>query len=484
MNNTTMKSIRFSPIKTGDPPKRRTRRLAIDTSAFPKLVSSSTSNITFSPREPGLKIETTAFPKLSPRKTGLKIDTTAFPKFSPRKTGLKIDTTEFKPKTSGLRIQTPSPPRYEIPMGTSPPIQPINISALSPQGNLGSLSALSPQGNLGSLSGLSPNEDLITPASKRDEIKKYTKIFKRMSMIGDKEIIVVNPKNHREKIPLYKLFHNISTSLLTIGEYAFKDGYSTTIPIPQVGKIPRKYDGIHNISNNMYEGNAYNVTSNAYHAGSDEFIKQTCLSMFKKDYVNGFVSIVHETCLLYYARELNRTRHLFKEEEKRGEKLVVIPEIYKVELEPQDGIDCMKIYMEKIETQPKTPMQKEKSFKKWDGITTQIFQYFREHNLAHLDTNPNNVFHTTDKKLAIIDFGESILPDTEINLRQAKPTGYLKTGNTIDTYNEWLNGRKTKDNGMEIFHDHEDYWGGGSLEQSRRLRKTRKHRNKTRLAPK
>lgn len=438
MKKTTEKIIHFSPIKTGENPKRRTRRLAIDTTAFPQLINSN-SNPTFSPREPGLKIDI-------PRTRGLKIETS----LPPIKTGMKI---------SGLRIQTPSPPRYEIPMGTSPPI-----------------GALSPQGNLGNLSGLSPNEELITPASKRDEIKKYTKIFKRMSMIGDKEIIVVNPKNHKEKIPLYKLFHNISTSLLTINEYVFKDGYSTRIPISQVGKIPRKYDGIHNISNNMHEGNAYVVTSNAYQAGPAEFIKQTCLSMFKKDYVNGFVSIVHEICLLYYAHELNRTRHLFKEEEKRGEKLVVIPEIYKIELDTQDGIDCMKIYMEKIETQPKIPMQKEKSFKKWNGIIMQIFQYFREHNLAHLDTNPNNVFHTTDKKLAIIDFGESILPDTEINLRQAKPTGYLKTGNTIDTYNEWLNGRKTKDNGIEIFHDHEDYWGGGSLDRSKRLRKTRKLR--------
>jgi thiamine kinase-like enzyme len=95
--------------------------------------------------------------------------------------------------------------------------------------------------------------------------------------------------------------------------------------------------------------------------------------------------------------------------------------------------------MEKIEEKkPKAAMRLEPRFNKWNGITTQMFQYFKDHNLAHLDTNPNNVFFTTDGKLAIIDFGESILPDTEVNLRQAKPTGYLKTGNTMAEYNEWL----------------------------------------------
>lgn len=421
-----MKLGNFSPIETG-------------------------SKMTRKPKKPMLTIETSPT-RFMPSKSGLAIETS--PLSSPKsqlKSGLAIETspTKFAPLTSGLAIDI-SPPRFAIPMGTSPP-----ISSLMTLGNLSS-----------------EHETIMTPTQKISEMKKYAKIFKEMS----KDIMVTNPKNHSEKIELYKLFKAISTGLFKGGKYIFKEGYDKTVPNLGSTRRPRKYDGVYRKG----EGKTYNITSNAYNNGPTEFTKQTCLSVFKTDYVKGFVSIVHEICLMYYAHELNKHRHLFQEEKDAGEqKLVVIPEIYKIELLVQDdGTDCINIHMEKIEEKkPKATMRLEPKFNKWNGIITQMFQYFRDHNLAHLDTNSNNVFFTTDGKLAIIDFGESILPDTEVNLRQAKPTGYLKTGNTMAGYNEWLQGRKTGVDGIEGFHDPDDYWGGGRSKTRKqrinRLRKTK-----------
>lgn len=414
-----MKLGNFSPIETG-------------------------SKMTRKPKKPILTIETgqESPPRFVPSRSGLAIET-----FSPKsqfKSGLAIETspTKFMPSRSGLEIEI-SPPRFAIPMGTSPPPS-LAFGNLSPE-----------------------HETIISPTQKISEIKKYEKIFKEMA----KDIMVTNPQNHSEKIELYKLFKAISTGLLKGGKYIFKEGYDKTVPNLGSTRRPRKYDGVYAKG----EGKTYRITSNAYNNGPTEFTKQTCLSLFKKDYVKGFVSIVHEICLTYYAHELNKHRRLFQEEKDAGEqKLVVIPEIYKIELLVQDdGTDCINIHMEKIEEKkPKAAMRLEPRFNKWNGIITQMFQYFRDHNLAHLDTNPNNVFFTTDGKLAIIDFGESILPDTEVNLRQAKPTGYLKTGNTMAGYNEWLQGRKTGVDGMEGFHDPDDYWGG----EVKRGCKTRKQR--------
>jgi hypothetical protein len=413
-----MKLGNFSPIETG-------------------------SKMTRKKKEMGLSIKTSPSPpRFSLPKSGLTIETSPT-RFAPSTSGLAIETspTRFASLTSGLAIDI-SPPRFAIPMGTSPPLSP-------------------------------EDEIIMTPAKKSVEIKKYAKIFKEIAKNGNKPIMVTNPKNHSEKIELHKLFNAISKALLKGGEYIFKEGYDKTLSNLGSTRRPRKYDGVYTRG----EGKTYSITSNAYNSGPTEFTKQTCLSLFKTDYVKGFVSIVHEICLMYYAHELNKHRHLFQEEKDAGEqKLVIIPEIFKIELLVQDnGMDCINIHMEKIEEKkPKAAMRLEPRFNKWNGITTQMFQYFRDHNLAHLDTNPNNVFFTTDGKLAIIDFGESILPDTEVNLRQAKPTGYLKTGNTMAEYNEWLQGRKTGFDGMEGFHDPDDYWGG----EAKRGNKTRKQRIK------
>jgi hypothetical protein len=393
-------------------------------------------------KKKGLTIKTSP----SPPRSGLTIQTSP-ERFMPSKSGLDIETNalsspRFAPLTSGLAIDI-SPPRFAIPMGTSPP-----ISSLMTLGNL------SPE-----------HEIIMTPAKKSIEIKKYTKIFKEMAKNDNKPIMVTNPKNHTEKIELYKLFKAISKSLLSGGEYIFKEGYDKTVPILGSTRRTRKYDGVY--AKGKGKGKTYSITANAYNNGPTEFTKQTCLSMSNSDYVKGFVSILHEICLMYYASELNKHRHLFQEEKDAGEqKLVVIPELYKIEILRDDGMECINIHMEKLEVKQKATTRLEPTFNKWNGITTQIFQYFRHHNLAHLDTNPNNVFLTTNGKLAIIDFGESILPDTEVNLRQAKPTGYLKTGNTMAGYNEWLRGRKTGFDGMEGFHDPDDYWGGGSQQGS------------------
>ena len=432
-----MKPGNFSPIETGSKMTRKTKK-------------------------PMLTIETgkESPPKFVPSKSGLAIET-----FSPKSPG-------FMPSKSGLEIEI-SPPRFAIPIGTSPPLRSLlHASLVDPP--RGSTSREPPISSLMTLGNLSPeHETIMTPRQKISEMKKYAKIFKEMS----KDIMVTNPQNHSEKIELYKLFKAISTGLFKGGKYIFKEGYDKTIPNLGSTRRPRKYDGVYTKG----EGKTYSITRNAYNNGPTEFTKQTCLSLFKPDYVKGFVSIVHEICLMYYAHELNKHRHLFKEEKDAGEqKLVVIPEIYKIELLVQDdGTDCINIHMEKIEEKkPKAAMRLEPRFNKWNGITTQIFQYFRDHNLAHLDTNPNNVFFTTDGKLAIIDFGESILPDTEVNLRQAKPTGYLKTGNTMAGYNEWLQGRKTGFDGMEGFHDPDDYWGGeakiGCKTRKQRIKRLRK----------
>ena len=413
----------------------------------------------FSPIETGSKITR------KKKEMGLTIKTTPSPpRFAPSTSGLAIETSpnsppRFMPLKSGLEIEI-SPPRLSIPMGTSPPLRSPPLSL--------ALGNLSPE-----------DETIMRPAKKSVEIKKYAKIFKEIAKNGNKPIMVTNPQNHSEKIELYKLLNSISKALLKGGEYIFKEGYDKTVPNLGSTRRPRKYDGVYTKG----EGKTYSITSNAYNNGPTEFTKQTCLSLFKTDYVKGFVSILHEICLMYYAHELNKHRHLFQEEKDAGEhKLVVIPEIFKIELLVQDnGMDCINIHMEKIEEKkPKAAMRLEPRFNKWNGITTQIFQYFRDHNLAHLDTNPNNVFFTTDGKLAIIDFGESILPDTEVNLRQAKPTGYLKTENTMVGYNEWLQGRKTGFDGMEGFHDPDDYWGGEAKRggeaktQKQRIKRLRK----------
>jgi hypothetical protein len=421
----------FSPIESGVKLPRKTKKM-------------------------GLTIETShSPPRFVPSKSGLTIQTSP-ERFAPSKSGLTIQTSpeRFAPSKSGLTIDI-SPPRFAIPMGTSPP-----LSSLMPLGNL------SPE-----------HETIMTPSNKSVEIKKYAKIFKEMAKNGNQPIMVTNPKNHSEKIELYKLFKAILKSLLAGGEYIFKEGYDRTVPILGSTRRTRKYDGVYATG----KGKTYSITANAYNNGPTEFTKQTCLSVFKTDYIKGFVSILHEICLMYYASELNKHRHLFQEEKDAGEqKLVVIPELYKIEMLEDNGVDCINIHMEKLEVKPKATMRLEPTFNKWNGIITQMFQYFRDHNLAHLDTNPNNVFLTTNGKLAIIDFGESILPDTEVNLRQAKPTGYLKTGNTMTGYNEWLQGRKTGFDGIEGFHDPDDYWGGSKekgvnttrKQRIKRLRKT------------
>ena len=109
-----MEPRNFSPIETGSKMIRKTKK-------------------------PMLTIETgnESPPKFVPSKSGLAIETFS-PKSPPR----------FMPLKSGLEIEI-SPPRFAIPMGTSPP-----ISSLMTLGNL------SPE-----------HETIISPTQKISEIK-------------------------------------------------------------------------------------------------------------------------------------------------------------------------------------------------------------------------------------------------------------------------------------------------------------------------
>ena len=166
---------------------------------------------------------------------------------------------------------------------------------------------------------------------------------------------------------------------------------------------------------------------------------------------------------------------------------VTIPKIYKVAYEtPADSLGkCIVIYMQYL---PKYELNEAQItpafFRKWGPIIKGVFGYFLENNLAHFDTSPSNVYFTNQTpdgklKLCIIDFGESIMPQTEGSLvsRRAQYTGILKK-QTFEEFKTWIDKKQMLD---VLKHTSNDLWGG-IKRKTRRIRK--QHMRKTQCVSK
>lgn len=176
---------------------------------------------------------------------------------------------------------------------------------------------------------------------------------------------------------------------------------------------------------------------------------------------------------------------------------IVIPKLYKISLEKKldtnntDKINCISIYMQNINKyEISTKIIKNNIIKdidntffdKWNPIINGVFGYFEENNLAHYDTAYKNVFFINengkssidDIKLAIIDFGESIMPHTEKNIRTPEDSGYCKIDITLEDFKKWINGKKIDDC---LGTNNITFWGG---KQKRTLKKSNKRKIKKR----
>jgi len=327
------------------------------------------------------------------------------------------------------------------------------------------------------------------------KIEEYiTQIFSRNAIKGslDTPIMVPNPENPREEITLGNLCLDIYNQLKTNGIYKF----DTHFEIPDVNlnrysPNQRKYAGVYSKNPNpiVRAQYSYTITNfNIYREIHDVIVKQVCLhdtdSIFVNDIINGFVSTLHEICLLYYAYILI--------ENSRYSELVKVPRILCVELKKttfqtgrsNDDYDCINIYMENIPNinTEIIPTVNIDFFKHWNPIINSVFQYFYENNLAHLDTKSNNIYFTgtpEELKLAIIDFGESILPETEQQLlRNAKMDGYYKNMTTLAQFQDWLKHNITNFNGTTYVDSTSitpnEFWGGIKKQKN----KTKKNKNK------
>jgi hypothetical protein len=129
------------------------------------------------------------------------------------------------------------------------------------------------------------------------------------------------------------------------------------------------------------------------------------------------------------------------------------------------------------------PIVNDAFFQHWNPIINGVFQYLYNNNLEHLDTKSQNVYFTgtlQDPKLAIIDFGEAEMPETEQTLlRLAKRDGYYKHMTTLQEFKDWITNPRSGFGGTYISGntDYSDFWGGGK----KRKNKTQKpkKRNKT-----
>lgn len=150
-----------------------------------------------------------------------------------------------------------------------------------------------------------------------------------------------------------------------------------------------------------------------------------------------YAKILKEVVLQIYAENLTRNSR------------VKVPEVYGVSKTEENGITFISIFMEFLEK----IVIKEKELKKWARRIPRIFEKFAKRGLYHLDTAHRNVYFTTGKKLAIIDFGEAKNNEgyDETIFALGQPTGYPvmdeRDEPELEMFKKWMNGERTSEFG-------------------------------------
>ena len=261
-----------------------------------------------------------------------------------------------------------------------------------------------------------------------------------------REIIVQNPGlDDHSDITVGTLFSNIHDELKQNAVYNFETGFEHAIDLnnAQLQGVKQRPH-----ANFLPNKKAYLFsTSNIYKRADKKptIIKQYCLAHINDvdAYVQGYLSIIHEVCMQYYARQLvmNSINNN-----------VVVPQLYGIKLTTAriDDNDhtCIDIYMEKL---PDTNITSDnietiitpEFFNMWNPIITNTFNNFVDNHLLHLDTASRNVYFATIngiRKLVVIDFGESLLDfEKTILKRPSQATGYKIGGYTdIAEFKKWV----------------------------------------------
>ena len=291
------------------------------------------------------------------------------------------------------------------------------------------------------------NKQLSPSSTSRSFSPQYTPnlILQYIDNFGV-DIEIPNPKNVDEKIKLNILMQTIYNLLITDKQYIFDEenadesvinDETETISYVNTSKLHKE------VINSL---DPFLKADPSLYKNKNIFIKQYCF--INKDinidvYIQNFIIILREICLHYYAFYLNSIRPITEEEHKIGQKLTIVPKIYKIELTTKNSdYTCINIFMEYLEKEiiPEERATEILSFDFWDLIIKANFSFFESNGLFHLDTAHRNVFFTLSEgklNLAIIDYGESDLIGLVSSLPQ--PSGYLKT--TSDSnffYKYWL----------------------------------------------
>ena len=331
----------------------------------------------------------------------------------------------------------------------------------------------------------SMSDATMSPISIRDsnQLRIINEYIKTEFNIYTKDIYVTNPKlMDSEMINLGLLFEQIYKSLVDSNLYMFDSDFiipaDFTLLVNQdrvkhVNIIPNK-DSFNFISSTIFQSESTPI-----------IMKQYCLNNYSPNsYTQGFICVLHEICMQYFAYILNNNRELFTNEMPHEDKLIVIPKLYCITLDKItnsagfDEYDTINIYMQKLTKIKIIPANITSEFyEKWNELLFDIFTYFTTHNLAHLDTSNKNIYFIniddTDK-IAIIDFGESLFIDEQLKLhREGQRTGYRTSGRDIAFFNQWINGISDSESAFYR------YFGGIKIKGDKRINNKRTNNKRT-----
>ena len=280
--------------------------------------------------------------------------------------------------------------------------------------------------------------EFIKNPENQKEIRKYIEEF-------GNEISINNPQNTHEEITLSLLMKNIFDKLLEDNIYIFNESKDFENP-DQLQLLQTNNAYIKHTSIIIDNDTPFKPSLMSIYKFENIIIKQFNLNIdvnfvyfTKNDYIQGFIIILCEICLQYYAFYLNNLKPLHSNEHIN---LTVIPKLYKIELTNKkinsfsnDAQNLyINIYMEFLERLPDNV----KEFLFWDPIIKNTFHFFESQHLFHNDTAHRNVYWTKIDdidKLAIIDFGESNLL---LQINNPQPSGYFKKTNEDIFLNYWL----------------------------------------------
>lgn len=321
---------------------------------------------------------------------------------------------------------------------------------------------------LNSIPILNLNKLSINNTSPIELIKKYYNEFQTKSRLNNLPIMVNNPIEPENMISLGNLFENICEKLQTEGIFSFTHSFPKLKYHLVKSQRLRKFNGVYSINENT----TYTIeSSKIYKSNNNKYIKKET-GLYHEDavtYTKAFVSIIHETCMQYYAYDL------LQKYSNSNPNVFVIPKIHKISLKRKGLITKISIIMDNI------PFYdvKEKDitdafFEKWNKHINEIFSYFLKHNLKHNDTAYRNVYFTGTKinnvKLSIIDFGEAIFPETEsTHGREEQYTGYIQYIASKSDFIDWLHGKGN------VFTHH---WGGNLTKKHKTIKNKTKKSNK------